>query len=97
MLLNVQHDTLRGVSLAYAVHVCRDQVQAVVLALTGRFDLMLHEYARAGHDPTNSCLEMRVTDVDRADALGIEGAVPRQCAPRMAEGMGSFRRRAMVR
>jgi hypothetical protein len=76
MLLYVQHDTLRVVSLAYAVHVRHDQLQVAVHALAGQFDRMLHDYAAAGHDPINSCLEMRVTDVDRAEALGIPGAVP---------------------
>lgn len=64
------------VSLAYAVHVRRDQLQAAVHALAGQYDRMLHDYAAAGHAPINSCLEMRVTDVDRAEALGIPSAVP---------------------
>lgn len=81
MLLYVQHDTLRVVSLAYAVHVRRDEVQEAVHALATQFDTMLHDYAKAGHDPITSCLEMRVTDVDRADALGIAGAVPALLSP----------------
>lgn len=76
MLLYVQRETLRVVSLAYAVHARRDQVQEVVHALATKFDEMLHEYAYAGHDPITSCLELRVTDVDRAEGLGIPGAVP---------------------
>ena len=58
MLLYVQQDTLRVVSLAYAVHVRRDQLQEAVHALAGHFDRMLHDYAAAGHDPINRCLEM---------------------------------------
>ena len=76
MLLYVQHDTLRVVSLAYAVHVRRENLQEAVHALAAKFDQMLRDYAHAGYEPINSCLEMRVTDVDRADALGIPGAVP---------------------
>ena len=72
----MQHDTLRVVSLAHAVHVQRDGVQEAIHALAEQFDRRLHEYAQAGHDPINSCLEMRVTDVDREEALGIPGAVP---------------------
>ena len=81
MLLYVQHDTLRVVSLAYAVHVRRDDVQAAIHALAEQFDRMLHDYARAGLDPINSCLEMRVTDVDREEALGMPGAVPAVLSP----------------
>ena len=76
MLLYVQHDTLRVVSLAYAVHVRADEVQQAIHDLAHQFDRMLHDYAHAGHDPINSCLEMRVTDVDREDAVGFPGAVP---------------------
>ena len=81
MLLYVQHDTLRVVSLAYAVHVRRYGVQEAIHALAEQFDRMLHEYAHAGHDPINSCLEMRVTDVDREEALGMPGAVPAMLSP----------------
>lgn len=76
MLLYVQHDTLRVVSLAYAVHVRASDVQQAIHDLAHQFDRMLHDYAHAGHEPINSCLEMRVTDVDRAEAVGLAGAVP---------------------
>lgn len=81
MLLYVQHDTLRVVSLAYAVHVRKDQAQQAIHDITHHFDRMLHDYARAGHDPINSCLEMRVTDVDRPEALGVPDAVPALLSP----------------
>jgi len=81
MLLYVQHDTLRVISLAYAILVRRDQVQSAVHALGCQFDQMLHAYARAGLEPINSCLECRVTDVDRAEAVGVPGATPALLSP----------------
>jgi FAD/FMN-containing dehydrogenase len=86
MLLYVQHDTLRVVSLAYAVHVRAGAVQAAIHDIAHHFDQMLHDYAHAGHDPINSCLEMRVTDVDRADAVGVPGAVPALLSPGLPLG-----------
>ncbi|MBU6244116.1 MAG: FAD-binding protein [Actinomycetales bacterium] len=81
MLLYVQHDTLRVISLAYAILVRRDEVQSAVHALGHQFGQMLHAYARAGLEPINSCLEFRVTDVDRAEALGVPGATPALLSP----------------
>ncbi len=83
MLLYVQHDTLRVVSLAYAVHVHRDEVQSTVHALATTFDDMLHQYARAGHHPINSCLEMRVTDVDRSTPGYLSPAAARNGSERV--------------
>lgn len=81
VLLYVQHDTLRVISLAYAVLSRAGEVQSAVHDLGHAFDQMLHRYARAGYEPINSCLEFRVTDVDRADALGLPGAVPALLSP----------------
>jgi len=81
MLLYVQAETMRVVSLAYAVHVKREHVQQAVHALAMQYDQMLHDYAKAGHDPINSCLEMRVTDVDRTEDLGVPDAVPALLSP----------------
>ena len=80
-LLYVQHDTLRVISLAYAILVKRGEVQAAVHALGHKFDEMLHQYAHAGLEPINSCLEIRVTDVDRTHALGVPAAVPATLSP----------------
>jgi len=81
VLLYVQHDTLRVISLAYAVLVRAAEVQSAVHDLGHVFDEMLHRYARAGREPINSCLEFRVTDVDRAEAVGLPGAVPVVLSP----------------
>ena len=86
MLLYVQHDTLRVVSLAYAVHTRAEGLQEAIHDITHKFDSMLHEYAHAGHDPINSCLEMRVTDVDHAEAVGIPGAVAALLSPGLPMG-----------
>lgn len=81
VLLYVQHDTLRVISLAYAILVESSQVQAAVHALGYAFDEMLHRYARAGLEPVNSCLEIRVTDLDRAEAVGLPDAAPALLSP----------------
>jgi hypothetical protein len=81
MLLYVQHDTLRVVSLAYAALVRADEVQQAVHDVAHEFDRLLHEYAKAGKDPINSCLELRVTDVDTTQDLGVAGAVPALLSP----------------
>lgn len=86
MLLYVQHDTLRVVSLAYAVHTRAEGLQEAIHDITHKFDSMLHEYAHAGHDPINSCLEMRVTDVDHAEAVGIPGAAAALLSPGLPMG-----------
>jgi len=84
VLLYVQHDTLRVISLAYAILVKRDEVQAAVHALGHTFNDMLHRYAMSGLEPINSCLEIRVTDLDRADAVGIPDAAPVVLSPARA-------------
>lgn len=84
VLLYVQHDTLRVISLAYAILVKRDAVQAAVHALGHTFNDMLHRYAMSGLEPINSCLEIRVTDLDRADAVGIPDAAPVVLSPARA-------------
>jgi hypothetical protein len=84
VLLYVQHDTLRVISLAYAILVEQHEVQAAVHALGHKFDDMLHHYARSGLEPINSCLEIRVTDLDRADAVGLPGAAPAVLSPARA-------------
>jgi hypothetical protein len=81
MLLYVQHDTLRVISLAYAALVRADEVQQAVYDVAHEFDRLLHEYAKAGKDPINSCLELRVTDVDATQDLGVAGAVPALLSP----------------
>ncbi|MFM8895079.1 MAG: cholesterol oxidase substrate-binding domain-containing protein [Actinomycetales bacterium] len=69
------------ISLAYAIQVRAGDVQWAVHALGHEFDQMLHRYARAGLEPINSCLEIRVTDTDRTGDLGVAGAVPALLSP----------------
>lgn len=81
MLLYVPHDTLRVISLAYAALVRADEVQQAVHDVAREFDRLLHAYAKVGKDPINSCLELRVTDVDRTTDVGVAEAVPALLSP----------------
>ena len=81
LLLYVQHDTLRVLSLAYAVLLPADEVQAAAHDLASRLDEMVRGYGERGRAPITNCLEMRVTGIDRAEEVGVAGAVPVTLSP----------------
>jgi FAD/FMN-containing dehydrogenase len=68
--------TLRVSAGSQALLTRRDRVQEVVHEFATIYTDMLRLYQSRGQFPVNTCVEIRVTGVDRPDASGVAGAQP---------------------
>ncbi|MDF3145089.1 MULTISPECIES: cholesterol oxidase substrate-binding domain-containing protein [unclassified Streptomyces] len=73
-LLYLRPTTLRIATNGYAVLTSRDRVQRVVAEFTAFYRERLTAYADRGRFPVNGSVEIRVTGLDEAADVGVDGA-----------------------
>jgi FAD/FMN-containing dehydrogenase len=76
VLLYVRPSTLRVTANGYAILTRRRDVQRVVSEFVGRYRELVASYRAVGLYPFNMPVEVRVTGLDHAGDLGVEGAQP---------------------
>ncbi|MFJ2605606.1 cholesterol oxidase substrate-binding domain-containing protein [Streptomyces sp. NPDC087425] len=73
-LLYLRPTTLRLTANGYALHTSRAQVQRVVSEFTSFYRELLDAYAAKGRFPVNGTVELRVTGLDDAADVELDGA-----------------------
>ncbi|HSC67946.1 MAG TPA: cholesterol oxidase substrate-binding domain-containing protein [Cellvibrio sp.] len=74
-LLYVKDTTLRVTANGYAIHLKRDDVQAAVHDIAFKFNDMLTAYGNNGDYPINSPMEIRLTNLDDSQHVGVAPGV----------------------